>query len=446
MLKRRSHRQSRRHERRGLRFEQLEYRRVLAPVSLIVEIENLSPEGGLYATPFWVGVHDGRFDIGTEGEPATQFPGLEQLAEEGDTAPLSERFQRTTNGVDATIVAPEGFPGAPVFDPGESVKSELRVEDSRRQRFFSFASMVIPSNDAFFANLSRRAYPLFNRFGTFTGPFSIDLFGRDVYDAGTEVNDPRGGAAFSTEGGDSRDESGVIHHHQGLGNFVGTGLPTGKKLETAFDPQTPLARITVSLATDPSPPIDHRGPQAILRADTLRDAGGDTYDINVIYTDPSGVHVASIDPTDLWIFRFTPDGHRLFLQPIGVTTDAADGTNPRTVVTTYRVPAPGGSWGPEDNGRYQVYLTTRQVMDTVGNSNLFQTLGNFEVDISANPVKLQISVENLSPAGGLFQTPFWVGVHDGDFDLGTAGRPASRPSARRSGDRPRAPHRRPRRR
>ncbi|VAW48354.1 hypothetical protein MNBD_GAMMA04-105, partial [hydrothermal vent metagenome] len=37
-----------------------------------VKVENLSPEGGLYFTPLWVGFHDGLFDLYDRGAAASE--------------------------------------------------------------------------------------------------------------------------------------------------------------------------------------------------------------------------------------------------------------------------------------------------------------------------------------------------------------------------------------
>ncbi len=70
---------------------------------LQVTVENLSPDKGLLQTPFWVSLHDGRFEIGREGQSATRFGGLELIAEEGDTPELAARFDSSSTGIDATI-------------------------------------------------------------------------------------------------------------------------------------------------------------------------------------------------------------------------------------------------------------------------------------------------------------------------------------------------------
>lgn len=404
---------------RHIRTECLERRALLSATTLQVTVENLSPDGGLAATPFWVAFHDGRFQVGRQNRSADNFGGLELLAEEGDTSELSARFDTTSQGVDTTITAPDGFAGAPVFEPGETVSQVITVENTRRDRYFSFASMIIPSNDAFVANLNSREYQVFNRRGRFVRPVTINIYGRDVWDAGTEVNNVFGGAAFSTEGGASVGENGVIHRSNGLDDFVGSGLPTGFDLESAFIGQTPLARITISLASRPSGPVDRTGPEATLVAETVTEAGAGEHQLQVIYSDPSGVNAESIGTNDLRIIG--PRGQSLRVGR--VTTDAEPGTSPATVIATYTVVPTDGEFNVSDNGNYRVSLNRRSISDSVGNSTRVARLGSFAVDVSA---RLQITIESLAPDGGISQTPFWVGVHDGRFDLGTAGRSASR--------------------
>ena len=406
-----------RRERRRLSVESLETRNLMATAPIQITVENLSPDGGLAATPFWVSFHDGSFRTGAAGRSADEFAGLEQIAEEGDPSGLAARFAAASDGVDGVVTAPDGFPGAPVFEPGETVSQIIDVEAAERNRYFSFASMVIPSNDAFVANLDPREYRVFDSAGRFRGPFSIDVFGRDVWDAGTEVNNPQGGAAFSTEGGQSADEGGVIHRHPGLNDFVGTGLPTGEELDSAFISQTPLYRITLSLADRPSGPVDHRAPEAALQATDLVQGGSD-HQIQVIYSDPSGVDASSIGANDLYIIG----GGNGRVRVTDVTTDAAPGADPRTVVATYTVAPRDGSFDANDNGKYYVFLNHRSVSDTVGNRTYFSRLGSFSVNVGVN---VQILVENLSPDGGLAETPFWVAFHNGSFEVGRSGQSAA---------------------
>ena len=57
-------------------------------VEVQVKVENLSPQGGLYFTPLWVGFHDGSFDVYDRGAAASV--GVERFAEDGDFAALVE--------------------------------------------------------------------------------------------------------------------------------------------------------------------------------------------------------------------------------------------------------------------------------------------------------------------------------------------------------------------
>ena len=172
-------------------------------------------------------------------------PGLELIAEEGGTGTLGSEFDAQTSGNHTTILSPGGFAGAPVFDPGETASATLDVLDPSTNRYFSYASMVIPSNDAFFANTDPMAYMIFDASGNFTGRRTIEIRGSDVWDAGTEVNSPSGGAAFSALGGSGVDEGGVVHAHAGLDNFLGTDTAAGTTLGTGISADTLIARINV---------------------------------------------------------------------------------------------------------------------------------------------------------------------------------------------------------
>ena len=175
------------------------------PVRLTVTYESLADDGGLRQTPLWIGTHNGNFEIAQAGRPASDFGGLEELAEDGALEALIARFQSETVGSGGVITASSGFAGAPVFEPGEVFSGTLDINDPTTNRFFSYASMVIPSNDAFIANLNPRAYELFDENGFFTSPRTITIYGSDIWDAGTEQNGIAAGAAFSTLAGDGVD-------------------------------------------------------------------------------------------------------------------------------------------------------------------------------------------------------------------------------------------------
>ncbi len=227
-----------------------------------VKIENLSPDEGLFFTPVWVGFHNGGFDVYDSGVAASV--GLERIAEDGDFGPLRGEFAASAaglaGGVDGFIGSPGGFAPLPVFDPGE-VAMDTFTLDPTQHRYFSYASMLIPSNDAFFANGDPLAHMLFDAGGNFTGPTTIIITGNRILDAGTEDNTEMDAAFINQSAGNTGATTvgGVVGPHPGfigsLGNPGGTSIILGgtTAADTTLDPVLSdftqqgfvLARITV---------------------------------------------------------------------------------------------------------------------------------------------------------------------------------------------------------
>ena len=238
-----------------------------------VRVENLGAQGAVFLTPVWVGIHDGTFDTYDSGVAASAFPGLEAIAEDGDTSALSTRFateQGAGGGVDATITAT--MVGPPPVDPGETANLILNITDPTVNRYFSYASMIIPSNDAFIANGSPLVHAIFDGAGQFLGADFL-VFGSDVSDAGTEVNSETDVAFLAGPNGQTgpnqgSDENGVVGTHPGFNgsvgnpggtpvNILGGTTPSGATIDTILGDFTrnsgsePIARITVTLVPEP---------------------------------------------------------------------------------------------------------------------------------------------------------------------------------------------------
>ena len=229
------------------------------PIDVTVTIENLAPVGGTFLTPFWVGFHNGQFDSYDRGSAIT--PGLESLVEDGDTTAFSQEFLASGNGiVDGTITGGEGIEGP--IDPGETVSATFTLDrNADTSRFFSYASMVIPSNDAFIANGNPLISPIFDEEGNFIGTDFI-VAGNEVLDGGTEVNDElaENTAFFSQETPDTGvDENGVVELHPGFidGGRILSEDGTTQGAPAAFNNADFLAegyqvaRVTVSIVDDP---------------------------------------------------------------------------------------------------------------------------------------------------------------------------------------------------
>ena len=136
----------------------------------------------------------------------------------------------------------------------------------------------------------------------------------------------------------------------------------------------PRASARASTSTSPSP--RHRRPDRLdRRRRTSPAAGGSTHKVTVDYADDVGVNLLSIGPNDLSITGPRGDAGRAQRH-----VDAnADGTqSPRPTRST----PPGRTWGPEDNGTYQVSLNADQVRDGIDNGATAPA-ATFNVNIAA---------------------------------------------------------------
>lgn len=233
---------------------------------LRITVTNPQEAGGFAITPLWFGLHDGTFDefdpgaaAYDDGNPATtDFPFMRPLAELGNPTDLGNAFMAAQPGGLAGVIASGG--AVPPFLPGASQSLDLDVTDPSARRYLSFAAMVVPSNDLFVGNADPLAHPLFDGSGHFLGPITITLYGADVYDAGTEVNDVTNGPAFVV-GQDATGgafQGGVITPFLGssgasdyLTSLIGVQTPTGT-ITHGFDRLTPIATISVRAVPEPS--------------------------------------------------------------------------------------------------------------------------------------------------------------------------------------------------
>ncbi|MGG7567228.1 spondin domain-containing protein [Rhodovulum sp. DZ06] len=192
-------------------------------VPLEVAVTNHSAADGLFLTPLLAVFHDGGYAPFERGAEAS--PGLELLAEQGD--PSGQLAGDAAGFQAAVITAPGGFAGAPVLDPGETARLVVDV-DPATALYFSFLSMVIPSTDSFIGNGDPFAIPLFDAAGAFLSPARFEVYGGDVWDAGTELDQPGGvGAAFSTAGGEAPDEGGTVQRESSLDILLGVQTAAG---------------------------------------------------------------------------------------------------------------------------------------------------------------------------------------------------------------------------
>ncbi|MHC4074099.1 MAG: spondin domain-containing protein [Planctomycetota bacterium] len=272
---------------------------------IIVRIENLGPEGGVYFTPVWMGFHDGSFDLFDPGGLASEA--LERLAEDGDASALRMEFEAAvggaTGGIDEVVTAPAGFAGAPVFDPGDAASMQLTV-DSEMNRYMSFVSMIIPSNDAFIGNHNPQGIELFDAAGNFKGKQVTTILGSMVWDAGTELNTEMDAAFINQADPDTGVTTAcpVLPHSGYLGSYAnqgsdpiilgGTGPADIEFDSSAADftlPHAVVARITIE-------PVPAAEAMTMSAAALLAQGRGDG---PVIYVTGQGLFYDSIVKADL---------------------------------------------------------------------------------------------------------------------------------------------------
>lgn len=207
--------------------------------TLRITITNDATPEGFALTPVYTAFHNGDFDSYNPGEAAS--PGLEALAEVGNFGPVrDERIAATTGqgnpstGAVFSSFTPDGN-RRPLFG-GESATVEVDITDTSTQRYFSYLSMIIPTNDIFIGNGNPLAFELFDDMGLFTGDRTIKVTGAQARDAGTEVNDRNTGVAFAAgqDGAAGADENGVVQvdGYSALIRYVGLPTAAGFAIDT----------------------------------------------------------------------------------------------------------------------------------------------------------------------------------------------------------------------
>lgn len=228
-----------------------------AATQLSVTITNTSPGGGVGLSPLWVGFHDGSFDLFNVGGTASSA--LTRVAEDGDTGGFPGFFVGNAAGTLA---------GGPAF-PGDVRSRTFDVDVGGAGRYFSYASMVVVSNDFFVGNATPTAIDLSGLAGggaisLLVGvPYAAGLE-NIVYDAGTEVNDflfSLANGAFGIAGGQSgnnqgADENGVITAVTGspFDGFLNSPAP-GDLVPLNFNNASlygSIARIDIAVVPEPA--------------------------------------------------------------------------------------------------------------------------------------------------------------------------------------------------
>lgn len=152
-------------------------------------------ESGLVVSEVLIVFHDGTFDLFDPGEQASDV--LAAYASGGNPELLIE--SATSQGFDAVVVPFDvprlsGPVSAARLDeigllPSSSITEIAPDIDLGATPYISYIGKVHPADDLFFANEDPARFFLGGELNESAGPISIDIFGQDLFDAGTRDND-----------------------------------------------------------------------------------------------------------------------------------------------------------------------------------------------------------------------------------------------------------------
>jgi hypothetical protein len=126
--------------------------------------------------------------------------------------------------------------------------------------------------------------------------------------------------------------------------------------------------------SDPTPPT-----AAVDASQAAPAFGATAYDFTVTYSDVDGLDALSFGDDDLVVTG--PAGGAAV--PVTVNGIAASTATTYTVI--YRLPAPGGTLDPADNGTYAVRLNPNVVRDVGGNAAVEADIGSFTLSVPDVP-------------------------------------------------------------
>ena len=213
-----------------------------AQVQVSVTIDNLAPANSISFAPLHLGFNNGSFDAFNLGGVGNA--GIVSVAEGG----AGNVWQADFAAADPT--ATRSTIGGPLFPGGQ--KSASYLVDTALNPYFTFAAMVIPSNDFFIGNDSPTEYKLFNAAGQLQIA-AINIKAREIWDAGSEVYDPAAAAFVGNNGLRAAQNSVVAFNFAEFYGFNGLTTGAGYTFNSQLAANTDVYRISFSAAAVPEP-------------------------------------------------------------------------------------------------------------------------------------------------------------------------------------------------
>jgi hypothetical protein len=223
---------------------------------LRVTVENLAPANSIALAPFRFGFGNGTFDSFDNNQPAfllgassiAEAP-IVTIAEGGSGSTWFPAFQAAEpNAYLDSILGPT----IPPLLPGETSSAVFAIDAANR--FLTFGTMVVPSNDHFLGNDNPTAFEVFDAGGNLILT-SITEDASRIWDAGSETENPAN-AAFLVGGiNDQRENENlpVTLNFTDLSAFNGLTTAAGYPFDSSLlSESSPVLRISLSVVPEPS--------------------------------------------------------------------------------------------------------------------------------------------------------------------------------------------------
>ncbi len=218
-----------------------------AVVQVQVKIENLAPTGSIAFAPLRLGFHAGVYDSFDGSQAAGEA--IISIAEGGSGSAWFPAFGAAEPAATLGTVVPE--PAGPLLPGG--MASQVFAVDTAVNRYLTFGSMVVPSNDHFVGNDSPMQYELFDAGGQLNLT-SIVLTGGAIWDAGSEATDPLQ-AAFLEIGTNAlrTPQNGVVSlDFQELNAFNGLNTAAGYEFDSQLSADLEVYRVSFQVVSEPA--------------------------------------------------------------------------------------------------------------------------------------------------------------------------------------------------
>jgi hypothetical protein len=215
-----------------------------AQVQVKVTTQNLVAADGIAFAPLHLGFNNGTFDAFDLGGVASAA--IQSVAEGGAGGDWFPAFAAADPGATLGTVVDT----IPLL-PGAMAMNSFTV-DSSANRYFTFAAMVVPSNDFFIGNDSPTALQLFDAAGNLQLA-TVGQTARQIWDAGSEVFDPAAAAFVGDNDLRTPQGSVVAFNFAELAAFNGLTTGTGYTFESTLGADSDVYRISFEVTAVPEP-------------------------------------------------------------------------------------------------------------------------------------------------------------------------------------------------